>query len=221
MSRKDIKLAEQLAKRQAWLDALVDAVVATILVRQKIDKIGSVIDDYEILVTKRLTGAEKNQYQGHHGGFLKTTDRDIYEGAVREVLEETGYELNPESDLIYLTSIGPSLYRSELSLDTPKGEIILHISEDEAEPDVAFALPLFVADVNGKEPKGRTDSEVGEAVWLTARQIIDKFGHKDDRPYSQFNYFQILVPALLFLGKKWCCGQRLDTVPGEFRFKCL
>jgi 8-oxo-dGTP pyrophosphatase MutT (NUDIX family) len=222
MARKDIRLIDQLAKRQTWQDPLVDAVVATVLIRQVTPhKTGLIVDDYEILVTKRLRGAEKNQHQGHHGGFLKTIDRDIYEGAIREVREEIGYELNPNHDLIYLTSLGPALYRSELSLDESRREIVLQISECEAEPNVAFVLPLFIADVSGRQPEEEVDGEVGEAIWMTARQIIKKFGNKGDHPYSQFNYFQILMPALLFLKGKWSCGQRPDTLPGEYRFKYL
>jgi 8-oxo-dGTP pyrophosphatase MutT (NUDIX family) len=218
MSRKDIKLSQQLESRKTWKDALVDAVAATFLVKTlDINPCG--LNSYELLVTQRLKGAEKYQYQGHHGGFIKTTDRDIYGAAAREVLEETGYALNPDSDLVYLGSSGPCLYRSQLSINNEK--IVLHISNIEAEPNTAFVLPLFIADVTGKEPRNETDGEVGKGVFMTPDKIIKEFCCKENNgEYSRYNYFQFLVPVLLFMAKKWRCGQRIPALPGEYRF-CL
>jgi len=218
VNRKDITLAKQLEQRKNWKDALVDAVVATFLVRKKQKEHMSVLADWEFLVTERVKGAEKGQLQAHHGGFMKVTDRDIYAGAVREVKEETGYVLDADSDIFYLTSVGPELFRSEMSLY--KNEMVLHVNEEEAEPAVGFALPLFIADVTGKKPEVKTDGEVRDPNWMTAEQIVTRFGRRwSQEPHSKFNYFQMLVPAILFLDGRWQPGQRSVSEPGRHVFK--
>ncbi len=226
MRRADINLQEQLEKRKNWKDPLVDAAVATILVRKVPENCCYSIDEFEFLVTERVGGAEKGQLQAHHGGFLKVTDVDIYEGAAREVQEETGYKLHPALDLFYLTTIGPSLYRSELFFErernplvrAPRHKLLLLIKNQEAEPSVGFALPVFWANVTDMQPLTKTDGEVKDPLWMTAPQIIEQFGRQEDRPYSQFNYFQILVPAILHMHGRWKQGQRAVSLPGEYWF---
>jgi 8-oxo-dGTP pyrophosphatase MutT (NUDIX family) len=226
LMRKDIQLSEQLQKRQSWKDALVDAVVATVLFRQRTRaESGKLLDRIELLVTQRKKGAEKEQFQAHHGGFLKVTDRDIYAGAAREVLEETGFELNPDTELRYIMSIGPEMYRSELlcserswSFRITKDDLLLRISNTEAEPNVAFCLPIFVANVGGTRRRFETDGEVANATWMTVREIISQFGNRGNKEHSQFNYFQILVPVLLYIGGRWKPDQRPDSLPGEYHF---
>ncbi len=184
MARKDMTLAAQLAASQAWKDPLVDAVVATFCYRHLGG--GNVLDAYEWLVTERVRGADVGQLQAHHGGFLQVTDRDIHDGAAREVLEETGYVLDPDTDLAYITSIGPAIYRSTAAI-LGSGYCMLTISEQEAEPDVAFVLPLFAANLTRKTPSHQTDGEVKDMCWMTARAIIDQFGKTEEgRPYSRF-----------------------------------
>lgn len=212
--RADIKLADQLDGRQKWKDPLVDAVVATFCVRTRSSPISrSILDRTEWLVTKRVKGAEKGQFQAHHGGFLKVTDSDIWTGACREVVEETGYQVSP-ANLIYLTSVGPAIFRSELTCKN--SELILNISSVEAEPTVGFACPLFLTDVSSLLPEQETDGEVEVHSWMTAREIIEAYGSKGDRQYSLFNYFQMFIPALLLMAKSWIPGQRAITQPGRY-----
>ena len=227
VARKDILLSDQLERRKNWKDPLVAAAVATVLYRERMDySTRDFLDGVEVLVTQRKKGAELDQFQAHHGGFLKPSDRDIYEGAAREVLEETGYRIDPNTELRYVTSVGPALYRSELSVAADSGrfgisrrsKFMLRISEDEAEPAVAFALPIFLASADGKTPAVETDGEVAHAVWMTPRALISRFGSKGSRPYSEFNYFQILVPALLSMIGEWKPGKRAVTLPGTYVF---
>lgn len=216
MLRKDINLQDQLAKCRGWKDPLVDAVVATICHR-KVPGVSGVLDQYEFLVTERVRGAEKGQFQAHHGGFMKVTDRDLWHGGSREVEEETGYAVNPNG-LYYITSTGPGLFRSEMEIEGDR-RVHLHITEEEAEPQVAFVLPLFMADLTGIEPHEEIDGEVKGLEWLTGREIIGRYGSKGDRPYSQFNYFHLLVMGMLDLSGQWRPGSRPISMPGKYSFQ--
>lgn len=218
MRRADITLAEQFEKRKNWRDPLVDAVAATFLVRRTAsNKPLPIMEAWEFLVTERVKGAEMGQSQAHHGGFMKVTDRDIYATAAREPSEEVGYELDPDHDLAYMASVGPELYRSELFYDSKLG-LVLKVSSEEAEPSAGFALPLFLANVTGKTPSTETDGEVATGNWMSGASIVQKYGSKQDRPYSQFNYFQMLTIAILFLDGKWRPGARAVFAPGEYHF---
>lgn len=207
--RKDITRAEQLEKRKNWRDASVDAVVATVIFKREYNN-----SEPKFLVVERLRGAEKGKFQAHHGGFLTITDQDIYSGAIREVLEETSYFLE-ETDLRYFTSIGPAIYRSDLTLKKIKEDVvlILTISNEEAEPNVAFALPLFTTDVTKKDSGVKTDGEVSKGRWMTIYEIIEEFGGKE-----KFNYFQILLAAYEFINENWYPGKRAMFKPGEYTY---
>lgn len=217
-NRADIVIQNQLKQRESWKDAIVDAVVATLCYREKrVAADVSVLDDYEWLVTKRVKGAEKGQLQAHHGGFLKVTDVDIWDGACREVLEETGYQLDP-SELVYLTSVGPAIYRSEMYLDGNSLDLV--INSVEAEPNVGFSLPLFVADVTGFPVSSTTDGEVTGHSWMTAREIVQAYGLRSGvNLYSKFNYFQMFLPALMYLRGHWSPGRRAISLPGNYSYK--
>ena len=216
MARSDITLAEQFEKRKNWKKALVDCVGATFLYRERLKngKVFSALDTYELLVTERLKGSETGQFQAHHGGFMETTDVDDWDGACREVAEEIGYNLAPDN-LRRVTSIGPCLFRSELEIISDK-EIRFTISDVEAEPNVAFILPLFSANVTGLERPGETDGEVTGGLWMTPREIITRFGSKGDLPYSQFNYFQYLVPLLQHFNGERTYERRAISQPGVY-----
>ncbi len=118
-----------------------------------------------------------------------------------EVWEETGYTLDP-ADMTFLTPVGPAIYRSELTLDA-NNWLQLQISGEEAEPTVAFAVPLFLCNITGLTAGAETDREVKDQRWMTARQIVAEYGSKEiNSPYSPFNYLQMFVPILLFLATR-------------------
>ena len=221
MARKDITLAEQLEKRKNWKKPLVDSVVATFLRRkvrnlrtpQKASFVAQ-LDLYEYLVTKRMKGAETGQFQAHHGGFMEVTDANIMCGAVREVLEETGYIVSVH-DLTFLSVIGPELYRSQMHIVDDR-YVKLIISETEAEPSVAFTLPLFLVDVDNCARLEETDGEVTHGTWMTLREIIECYGMEvNEHGYSRFNYFQYLIPLLLFENPEF---ESVESCPGTFQY---
>jgi 8-oxo-dGTP pyrophosphatase MutT (NUDIX family) len=218
MARADITLREQMEKRKNWKKPLVDAVVATLCYRQIPSSLATgavfILDEVEWLLTKRVRGAEPGQLQAHHGGFMEVTDGDIYTAASRELSEETGYSVDP-SKLKFLTMVGPEIYRSELGFGQ-NNNLLLTISDVEAEPTVGFALSVFVCDVGGMTPYSETDGEVKDPIWMTARQIVTAYGSKGEATHSQFNYFQILLPALLSVAGKWTPGGRMVYQPGQY-----
>lgn len=214
--RSDITLAGQFDKRKNWKDPLVDAVAATFLYRERDIGASSPLDRHEWLVTRRIKGAESGQFQAHHGGFMKVTDLDVWAAACREPREETGFLISPD-DLTYVTSVGPALYRSELAM-VSLGELELCISNTEAEPTVGFVLPLFLANVTGREPESDTDGEVDNQRWLTMREIIAQYGEKGEREHSLFNYFQMLLPAFLMVLGRFKVAERAVAQPGTYRF---
>lgn len=169
-------------------------------------------------MVQRNRGAEKGQFQAHHGGFMDVADHDIFSGARREVFEKLGYDI-PEYELEYLFSIGPGMYRSELTIENPD-TITLHISDVEAEPAVGFVLPIFLADVGGKTPSSSTDGEVNvkKGRWMHLSQITAQFGRRSDLPHSAFNYFQIFVPCVLYLNNYFNRGDRVDSSTGEYTY---
>jgi len=216
IQRSDITLSQQLKQRSNWKDAMVDAVVATFCFKDSSESTsGSVFDDFQWLVTKRVKGAESGQFQAHHGGFLKVTDVDIWDGACRELSEETGYKLRP-ANLVYLTSVGPAVYRSEMYLDDTI--VTLDVSRVEAESSTAFSVPLFITNVTGCNSSSETDGEVIDHTWMTAREIIQTYGLRGSNEYSRFNYFQMFLPALLFVVERWQPGQRAFSEPGSYSF---
>lgn len=191
---EQVTIAKQLAAMSGWKDPIVWNVVSTIIYRQPAS--ASNLLDYEFLVTKRLKGAAKGHLQTHHGGYLKPTDIDVMAGALRELREETGFVI-PRDVMQLAAIIGPKLYRSTLELE---GEhtLSLTITEQAAEPNAPFSLPLFVANVDGYKRNEQTDGEVGEMHWLTLRQIIAQYGQS-----PIFNYFNILMASLrTILGEK-------------------
>ena len=219
MARRDITLAGQLDRRKNWKNPLVDAVSAAFIYRQVFRPemtIFSPLDDIEWGVAKRAKGAETGQFQAHHGGFMQVTDGDIFDAASRELLEEAGYKAKPE-DMIYLATIGPAIYRSELEIRR-SGQLVLKISKEEAEPTVGFALPIFVTDMTTKSPRKKTDGEIHPLRYMTGREIIHEFGKKGELPYSQFNYFQMFLPALLYVAGKWTPGARMVHKPGTYKY---
>ena len=219
--RADISLAAQLDGRAKWQNALVDSVVAAFLYRTKDNHGIRILDDLEFLITTRVKGAEKGQHQAHQGGFMQVTDEDIWAGALREVMEETGYVLRM-GDLRYLTSIGPAINRSQAEIVADdRNSFVLEISGEEAEPQVGFTLPLFIADISGMSPTKKIDGEVKDLRWMTPRAIIEQYGKKGDGPHSKFNYFQMFSMALLYLSGSFKTADRTIARPGRYQFSTI
>ena len=217
-SRANIKLSDQLEQRQQWKRPLVDAVVATFCYRKvkdrEIPEGGCVLDTYEWLVSERVNGAENGQFQSHHGGYVDVIDIDIWAAACRELFEETGYNLQTW-DLSFLTLVGPAIYRSELSLD--RGSMTLSISDEEAESQTGFILSLFIADLSDCSPNSKTDGEVKNICWLSGRQIIEAYGSKKaGQSFTQFNYFQFFVIAMLQMSDNKRTTLRPVSQPGVY-----
>lgn len=220
MARKDIQIADQLERRKNWKRPLVDPAAATFLYRMRdAPREASLLDVYEFLVVERLKGAEQGQSQAHHGGIMDVNDVDVWDTAVREPQEEVGYNLDPNRDLTYIGSLGPAIYRSEMAVvrDNHFEQLRLHITDIEAEPTVGFTLSLFIADVSRKKVVTTPDGEVSAGEWLSIREIVELFGKPDERGYSQFNYFQYLRLAYLFLRGNRVIGlMRAASAPGIY-----
>jgi hypothetical protein len=92
----------------------------------------------------------------------------------------------------------------------------LIISETEAEPSVAFTLPLFLVDVDSCARLEETDGEVTHGSWMTLREIIECYGMEvNEHGYSRFNYFQYLIPLLLFENPEF---ESVVSCPGTFQY---
>lgn len=199
---EDIVLDDQLKRMTYWEDPIVDAVVATVLYRHR--KKG----EEEFLITKRLRGLATGYLQGHHGGFIKPTDKSVRHAAVREVEEETGIMLD-SSNLVFAGRIGPELYRSKVEFISEK--LLLEITNEQAEPGTAFVLDLFVANATDVARRSKTDNEVSFVGWMTLNRLVKEYGQS-----AIFNYWSFMSIACQTLKKK--INHFPESSPGQYIF---
>jgi 8-oxo-dGTP pyrophosphatase MutT (NUDIX family) len=203
---EDLTKAEQDEKTKNWKDPIAHSVVATALYIIADGDNLEFQDKYHFYVAKRVKGACRGYMQAHHGGHVKVTDKDLVAAAIREVKEETGFNLKRHQ--IDLVSIfGPELNRSIMAIN--EGRFELTILENQAEPSAPFICNLFMADATDLARSADTDDEVAPGEFLSLREIIDRFGNS-----LEFNYFSMLFQCIKKL--KGASDLFSDPLPGKF-----
>lgn len=187
--------AMQMQKEAGWKDPIAYAVVATILYKP-----GPTIASTQFLVATRQKGAAAGHHQTHHGGFIKPTDYSVMIAAMREVREETGFILKA-NDLLFLSLLGPELYRSTMS--SSGANFTLTITDTQAEPTAPFIITLFAADVSHAFQLSEHDGEVRNLRWLDLATIVAQYGQS-----PKFNYFSFLFQSMQKL-----VGQEVQVFP--------
>jgi 8-oxo-dGTP pyrophosphatase MutT (NUDIX family) len=191
---------------KSWKDPIAHTVVATALYIIVDGDNLEFQDKYHFYVAKRVKGACRGYMQAHHGGHVKVTDKDLVAAAIREVKEETGFNLKRHQ--IDLVSIfGPELNRSIMVFN--EGRFELTILDIQAEPSAPFICNLFMADATGLARSADTDDEVAAGEFLSLREIIDRFGNS-----LEFNSFSMLFQCIKKL--KGTSDQFPETIPGKY-----